>query len=193
MIITPAPTEPDSFKSSVVLAVRSGIRNWGAATMMLGIVVLVAGCSTSSRENGVNGVSHAPVAVTTDGHSPASQYLAIAVAGNNRLEIDFDQLSGRDRDRLSPALADLNDASATERLFDRRLLMIAFPPAVKVIAEELYAVNESRAKLSAEAAMSRTLVQLRGYESRLSAANVPVEREVRLVRSSLDLPPPNTS
>jgi hypothetical protein len=193
MIIMPAPTQPDGFKSSVASAVRSGIRNWGAATMMLGIVVLVAGCSTSSRENGVNGGSHAPVAVITDGHSPASQYLAIAIAGNNRLEIDFGQLSGRDRDRLSDALVDLSDASATERLFDRRLLMIAFPPAVKVIAEELFAANESRAKLSAEAAMSRTLGQLRGYESRLSAANVPVEREVRLVRSSLDLPPPMTS
>jgi hypothetical protein len=75
--------------------------------------------------------------VTTAGHSSASKYLAIALSGNNRLEIDFDQLSGRDRDRLSGARADLADASATERLFDRRLLMIAFPSAVKMIAEDL--------------------------------------------------------
>lgn len=100
--------------------------------------------------------------MTTAGHSSASKYLAIALSGNNRLEIDFDQLSGRDRDRLSGARADLADASATERLFDRRLLMIAFPSAVKMIAEDLYTANESRAELTDEAAMSRTPVQLRG-------------------------------
>jgi hypothetical protein len=160
---------------------------------MLGLAILVGGCSISSEPESAQRSSQATSAVTTYGRSAASQYLAIANSGNDRLEIDFDQLSGHDRDRLSNAVADLTDASATERLFDRRLLTIAFPSAVKMIAQELYSENESRAELTEEAATSRTLVQLRGYEARLSAADVPVEREVRLVRALLHLPPPMTS
>jgi hypothetical protein len=193
MMVIPAARGTNRLKPSLVSAVRSRTGYWGAATIILGIVVLVGGCSTSSREDASNVGSQSKVAVTNDGRSSASRYLVIAVAGNNRLEVDFDQLSGRDRDRLSNAVADLSNASATERLFDRRLLMIAFSPAVEAIAEALYAENESRAELTAEAARSRTLGQLSGYESRLSAANAPVEREVRLIRSSLDLPPPMTS
>ena len=193
MIISPALSETNDFEPSVALAVRSRATSWDAAAVMLGIVVLVGGCSISSQRDSAKRTSQATAAVTTDGRTPASRYLAIAVAGNDRLEIDFDQLSGRDRDHLSNALADLRDASRTEGLFDRRLLMIAFPPAVEFIAEALYTANESRAELTAEAAMSRTLGQLGGYEPRLSAANVPVEHEVRLIRSSLHLPPPMTS
>jgi hypothetical protein len=172
---------------------RSRVTRWSSATIGFGIVVLIAGCSTSSQRDGAIRSSRATAAVTTDVPTLGSRYLAIAVDGNNRLEIDFDHLSGRDRVGLSNALADLRDASATERLFDSRLSMIAFPSAVETIAEELYTANESRAEVTDEAALSRTLGQLHGYEPRLSAANVPVERYVRLIRSSLHLPPPMTS
>jgi hypothetical protein len=177
-------------KPSTIPVIRSRVTSWSVATILLAFAVLVAGCSVSSQ---LDSAKSSPQAKVADGTTVASRYLAIAVAGNSRLETDFDQLSGRDRDRLRNALADLSDASATERLFDRRLLMIAFPPALKIIAEALYTANQSRAELTAEAAMSRTLGQLSGYEPRLSAANVPVEREVRLIRSSLHLPPPMTS
>ncbi len=126
-------------------------------------------------------------------HALAARYLAIAEAGNRRLEIDFDGLHGRDRRNLAAAEADLRDAAATERLFDRRLLAIAFPPPTEAAARVLFRVNQARASLTMRAAASTSLRQLGGYEQRLNAANRPVEQEVRLIRRQLGLPPPETS
>jgi hypothetical protein len=123
----------------------------------------------------------------------AAGYLAIAVAGNRRLEIDFDGLKGGDRHHLSASRADLRDAAATERLFDRRLLGISFPPVTAAVARTLYRVNQARASLTDRAAASASLRQLRWYERRLDAANRPVEQQVRLIRQQLGLPPPDTS
>jgi hypothetical protein len=124
---------------------------------------------------------------------PAARYLAIAQAGNRRLEHDFDALAGADRNDLARARADLRDAAATERLFDRRLLGIAFPPATRAIARHLYRVNELRARLTYAASFAATLADLRSYEPVLDAANGPVELDVRAIRRALGLPPPATS
>ena len=123
----------------------------------------------------------------------AGRYLAIAGAGNRRLEIDFGRLEGRDRNHLAAAEADLRDAAATEQLFDRRLLAIAFPPATERIARLVYRVNQSRAALTVAAARSVSLRQLHSFRRRLAAANEPVEEAVRVIRSQLGLPPPQTS
>jgi hypothetical protein len=64
---------------------------------------------------------------------------------------------------------------------------------IKVIARGLYAANESRAELTGEAATSETFGQLREYEAQISLANGHVEDQVRLIRSTLHLPPPTTS
>lgn len=124
----------------------------------------------------------------------AAQYLRIARAGNRRLEIDFDGLSGPDRRNIAAARADLRDAAATERLFDRRLLAIAFPPVTEAVARTLFRRNESRARLTAAAAAAAaSLDQLRAYEKLMMAANAPVEEAVRAIRRQLGLPPPATS
>jgi hypothetical protein len=123
----------------------------------------------------------------------AARYLAIAQAGNRRLEHDFDGLEGRDGNDLAAARADLRDAAATERLFDRRLLAIAFPPRIEQIVRMLYAANQARAELTDVAAASVSLRQLREYQRRLDAANGPVEDAVQVIRSQLGLPPPETS
>lgn len=126
-------------------------------------------------------------------HAAASrQYLAIAVAGNRRLEHDFDGLRA-DRGDLGLARAYLRDAAATERPFDRRLLNLPLPAAVEVVARKLVAANEARVLLAGRAAASRSLAQLRAYEPSLTAANAPVEDAVRVIRSMLGLPPPETS
>jgi hypothetical protein len=122
----------------------------------------------------------------------SQQYLAIAVAGNKHLERDFDGLRA-DHSDLALARAYLRDAAATERLFDRRLLTLALPARVEVIARLLVSANESRARLADKAAASASFAQLRGYERRLTAANAPVEQAVRVIRSMLGLPPPSTS
>ena len=123
----------------------------------------------------------------------AARYLLIAREGNRRLEIDFDGLEEDDRGDLAAARADLLDAAATERRFDRRLLAISFPPELGAVARTLYSVNEDRARLTLRAAASTSLHELRAYEPQLDAANDPVERQVRIIRRRLGLPPPETS
>ena len=125
--------------------------------------------------------------------SLAARYLAIAEAGNGRLEADFDPLGGRDRNNLTRAQADLRDAAATERLFDRRLLQIRFPPETERVAQRLYRLNQARATLTAAAAVATSLRWLHSYEPALDAANGPVEQAVTTIRRLLDLPPPETS
>jgi hypothetical protein len=134
----------------------------------------------------------------TGARSPARQppvsrqYVAIAVAGNRHLEHDFDGLRA-DRGDLTLARSYLRDAAATERLFDRRLLSLRLPATIEVVARQLVVANESRARLADRAAASASLVELRSYEPRLTAANGPVEDAVRVLRGLLGLPPPETS
>jgi hypothetical protein len=123
----------------------------------------------------------------------AARYLVIARAGNRRLEIDFDGLEGRDRNHLAAAEADLRDAAVTERLFDRRLLQLSFPPAIEATARWLYQANQSRAALTATAAGAVSLRDLHADERVVTAANGPVEEAVRMIRRQLGLPPPATS
>jgi len=123
----------------------------------------------------------------------AARYLAIAEAGNRRLEADFDPLEGRDRNNLIRAQADLRDAAATERLFDRRLRQIPFPPATERVAQQLYRLNQARATLTAAAALATSLRWLHSYEPALDAANGPVEKAVSTIRRLLGLPPADTS
>ena len=52
---------------------------------------------------------------------------------------------------------------------------------------------QARAALTATAAAATSLRQLRSYQPRLDAANGPVEEAVRVIRSQLGLPPPDTS
>jgi hypothetical protein len=175
------------------------------ATLLAGTGLLVSACAgtpppgpvtvqTASTGPGRPGPSsQAGIAAGPERRALAARYLAIAVAGNRRLDIDFDGLKGHDRRHLSAAQADLRDAAATERLFDRRLLGISFPPVTAAAARTLYRVNQARASLTIRAAASASLRRLRGYERRLDAANRPVEQQVRLIRQQLGLPPPDTS
>jgi hypothetical protein len=122
-----------------------------------------------------------------------ARYLIIARAGNRRLEADFDPLEKHDRNDLARAKADLRDAAATERLFDRRLLRIMFPPEIERVARDLYRINQARATLTSTAAASTSLRRLHASEPRLDAANAPVEQAVTTIRRQLGLPPPDTS
>lgn len=123
----------------------------------------------------------------------AARYLAIARPANERLDRDFDGLEDASHDDLAAAAADLRDAAATERRFDRQLLRLELPPAEETIARLMVSANESRARLTERAAASRTLTALARYLPRLTAANAPVEEAVIVIRGQLGLPPPDTS
>lgn len=167
--------------------------------MALGCAALLsAGCAAAKPAP----VAHRPASATAAAggfasgparRALAARYLAIANAGNRRLDVAFGRLDGRDRNRLAAAEADLRDAAATERLFDRRLLQIAFPPRTEQVARLLSWVNQARAALTTAAAAATSLRQLHTYRRRLSTANRPVEEAVKTIRRQLGLPPPSTS
>jgi hypothetical protein len=170
-----------------------------AVTMATAVAVLAGGCGggpAKPASGGKPAASHsatAGLAVGVQRKALAARYLAIARAGNKRLEVEFDRLHKEDRLRLAAARRDLREIAATERLFDRRLLGIRFPAATERIAQFLNWVNQARARMTAAAASSPSLARLRADERRLTEANKPVEQAVAILRSQLGLPPPETS
>ena len=161
-------------------------------------MLLASGCAshhltTAASTPAPPGCPASSGAPNSDRSAAAARYLAIATAGNQRLDIDFDRLNGPDHGRLAAAQADLRDAAATERQFDRCLLVIGLPPPTDAVAKSLFTVNEARADLTDTAAGSTSLTRLAGYEQQLTAANVPVEQAVTTIRQQLGLPPPATS
>jgi hypothetical protein len=172
-----------------------------AAAAVAGCVMLVtAGCAggrpSAPGPSGQASAHASPMTGTAAGSARqalAARYLAVAAAGNRRLEVDFDRLNGPDRADLAAARADLRDAAATERLFDQRLARIAFPAGTERIARLLVMSNQARSELTAAAAGAVSLSRLHAFERQLTAANGPVEDAVIVIRSRLGLPPPDTS
>jgi hypothetical protein len=170
----------------------------GAAAALGCTALLGAGCAgdrpgAPASRSASGTASKSGLAIGSARRALGARYLVIARAGNLRLNADFDPLEQRDQNDLVRANADLRDAAATERLFDRRLLRIVFPSETEQVAHDLYRVNQARARLTAAAATSTSLRQLHAYEPRLDAANRPVERAVRTIRAQLGLPPPPAS
>jgi hypothetical protein len=171
-----------------------GRARWCAAAVALMCATgLGAGCAAGKPTSPAGHTGSRPAVAGAARHAPAARYLAIARAGNRRLDAEFGRLHGRDRRRLAGARADLRAVAATERLFDRRLLAIVFPPVTERFAHFLYWVNQARATLTIAAATSVSLSQLHAYEQRLAAANIPVEQAVKTIRQQLGLPPPSAS
>jgi hypothetical protein len=171
----------------------------GAAAAVLGCTALIgAGCAADrpgapAHESASRTAAKSGLAIGSARRALGARYLVIATAGNLRLNADFDPLEGRDWNDLARAKADLRDAAATERLFDRRLLRIVFPSETERVAHDLYRVNQARARLTTSAAVSTSLRRLHAYERRLDDANRPVEQAVKTIRRQLGLPPPPTS
>ena len=189
-----------------------------ASLVTVGAVLLAAGCASgqlpgpavrSTTATPAAAVTPVPASTVPAGTAPAgtapaalsavgrralaARYLAIAQPANHQLDHDFDGLKDHEGDNLAAAEADLRAAAATERRFDRQLIAITFPPPTEPIVRLLYTANQARAALSMTAAATTSLRQLRGYQTRLDAANEPVEEAVRVIRSQLGLPPPDTS
>ena len=171
-------------------------RRAGAGLALAGAALLAVGCAGAARPPATPSASHAAQAVQTLGpaqrKTAAGSYLAIALPANRRLDADFDGLDDN-HNNLAGAETALRDAAATERQFDRRLLALKLPAATETVARLLVTANEARARLTMAAAASTSLCQLHRYEPRLTAANRPVEEAVRVIRSQLGLPPPETS
>ena len=191
------PARPATRASGAARARPAGAwRRAGAGLVLAGAVLLAAGCASGGRPAAAAPAPSAAPAVPTlspaQRKAAARSYLAIARPANRRLDADFDGLEDHHND-LAAAQADLRDAAATERQFDRRLLALRLPAATETVARLLVTANEARIRLTTAAAASTSLSQLHRYEPRLTAANRPVEEAVRVIRSQLGLPPPETS
>src|SRR5262249_6208105 len=141
---------------------RPGRSRCAAMAALAAVVArIAAGCSRApARPTGTPAqTTGAPPHSATSGltvgaqrKALATRYLAIAVAGNRRLEAEFGRLHKQDRMRLAAAHRDLREIAATERLVDPRVLGIPLPPAAKRIAQFLYSGNQGPARLTAAAA-----------------------------------------
>lgn len=148
--------------------------------------VALAGCAVSGPDQPSATVPSTPsIAIL------AKQYLAIAEPANEVLDKSFDALEDNDDD-LGASSALLRTIVATERSFDRDLLTLKLPPAMRQTALELVRVNEARADFTARAATATSVASLRRNEPDLDAMNAPVEKQVGLLRKDLGLPPPDT-
>jgi hypothetical protein len=160
---------------------------------LLAVVMLAAACTGARTPTAGTATSPSATAVAdAQRRVLAARYLTIATVGNRGLDRAFHGLDGPDHGDLVAARADLHDAAATERLFDRSLLAIVFPSEIEATAHAVVSVNEARAILTSKAAASASLQQLRRYEQQLSAANDAVVQQVRILRTQLGLPPAET-
>jgi hypothetical protein len=166
-----------------------------AAVVTVGAVLLTAaaGCAGPAPPRAAGTTPGTGTTQDAAARAAAARYLAIALPANRKLDHALDDLKDHEKDNLAAARADLRAAAATERQFDRQLMTISFPPRAEPVVLLLYRVNQARAALTSTAAEGASLGQLRGYASRLDAANQPVEDAVRVIRDHLGLPPPDTS
>ena len=123
----------------------------------------------------------------------ARQYLAVAGPANKALDHEVDAFDDARHDDLARAVAALHGQVRVERSFDRNLAAIGFPPPVDVIAHLLILANQQRIALTLQEAKATSVAGLATFRKRHAAADEAVERQARLIRKLLGLPPPETS
>jgi hypothetical protein len=123
----------------------------------------------------------------------AAGYMAIARPANHRLDIAVEAYADNAHRDLAATAAALRFEAATERLFDRRLAAITFPPAIAATASALISVNEIRARLTEQQARARSIAALLSFAGDHNMADAQVEAQVRVIRAQLGLPPPSSS
>ena len=122
----------------------------------------------------------------------ARQYLAVAGPASKALDHEVDAFDDARHDDLARAVAALHGQVRVERSFDRNLAAIGFPPPVDVIAHLLILANQQRIALTLQEAKATSVTGLATFRKRHAAADEAVERQVRLLRKLLGLPPPET-
>jgi len=181
----------------------------GSVAAVLTLALALAGCSSGgpsapSPSPAPSTAAAAPSASPSVPPSPppltsaqrrklARQYLAVAEPANEALDHEVDAFEDAQHDDLAKAIAALHGQVRIERGFDRNLAAIAFPPPVDVIAHLLILANQQRIALTLQEAKATSVAGLAAFRKRHAAADEAVERQVRLIRKLLGLPPPETS
>jgi hypothetical protein len=133
-----------------------------------------------------------PPLTTAQRRKLARQYLAVAEPANKALDHEVDEFEDAQHDDLAKAIDALHGQARVERSFDQKLAAIDFPPPVSTIAHLLVLANQDRIALTLEEAKATSVAGLAVFRKRHAAADEAVERQVRLIRKLLGLPPPDT-
>ena len=183
----------------------------GSVATVLALALAVAGCSSGAASapssspdpTGTPAVPASPSAVPASPSATpltsaqrrklARQYLAVAGPANKALDHEVDAFEDAQHDDLARAVAALHGQVRVERSFDRNLAAVDFPPPADVIAHLLILANQQRIALTLQEAKSTSVKGLATFRKRHAAADEAVERQVRLIRKLLGLPPPETS
>ena len=133
-----------------------------------------------------------PPLTTAQRRKLARQYLAVAEPANKALDHEVDEFEDAQHDDLAKAIDALHGQARVERSFDQKLAAIDFPPPVSTVAHLLVLANQDRIALTLREAKATSVAGLATFRKRHAAADEAVERQVRLIRKLLGLPPPDT-
>jgi len=133
-----------------------------------------------------------PPLTTAQRRKLARQYLAVAEPANKALDHEVDEFEDAQHDDLAKAIDALHGQARVERSFDQKMAAIDFPPPVSTIAHLLVLANQDRIALTLQEAKATSVAGLATFRKRHAAADEAVERQVRLIRKLLGLPPPDT-
>jgi hypothetical protein len=133
-----------------------------------------------------------PLLTTAQRQKLARQYLAVAEPANKALDHKVDEFQDAQHGDLAKAIAALHGQARVERSFDQKLAAIDFPSPVSTIAHLLVLANQDRIALTLQEAKATSVAGLATFRKRHAAADEAVERQVRLIRKLLGLPPPET-
>ena len=134
-----------------------------------------------------------PPLTTAQRRKLARQYLAVAEPANKALDHEVDEFEDAQHDDLAKAIDALHGQARVERSFDQKMAAIDFPPPVSTIAHLLVLANQDRIALTLQEAKATSVAGLATFRKRHAAADEAVERQVRLIRKLLGLPPPDTA
>jgi hypothetical protein len=179
---------------------------WAAAGSVAAVLALaLAGCSSGAPSAPSPSPSPAdtpaasaspsassPPLTTAQRRKLARQYLAVAEPANKALDHEVDAFEDARHDDLARAIDALHGQARVERSFDQKLAAIDFPPPVSTIAHLLVLANQDRIALTLQEAKATSVAGLATFRKRHAAADEAVERQVRLIRKLLGLPPPDT-
>jgi hypothetical protein len=118
-----------------------------------------------------------------------NQYKRVANPAVQQVNTDMADYASNERTSLTAAVAALEAAVTSENGFDKSLAKFPFPPSVAPIAKVLMRDIAAQAKLTAEQARSSSLVQIRSFNGRVSAASATVRTELALVHKTLEKRP----
>jgi hypothetical protein len=161
--------------------------------LMLAITGCASGQTASGPTGGAHDAKHAQHGTARNLQALAKAYLAIAVPANHRLDVEVDKYEDERHHDLAAAESALRAQAATERQFDRDLAKIGFPPQIAATARALIGVNEIRAGLAEREAKASSISELVSFDSAQKLADAQVEAQVRVIRTQLGLPPPESS